>query len=97
KARPIQPDHQRDCRTECPVGFVEVCEMTEVGSEKIRQADPATNREDRTRQCCEEPLLDVWSKEIQNLDCHNGEPDRNGPMYVGPEQDKQIRQMNSRC
>src|ERR1700747_2110262 len=90
KAGPIEPRHQRNASTERSVRFVKVCEMPKVKTEQIRQRKPAAHGKDRARQCGQEALPNIRSKEVQGFHGEYSEPYRYGPMNVRPQQNKQI-------
>ena len=69
--------------------------MPKVKTEQIGQCKPATHGKDGARQCGEETLLSIRSKEVQSFHGENCEPDRNGPMNVRPQQNKQIGEVDA--
>src|SRR5436309_13321390 len=69
--------------------------MPKIDSEQIRQSDPASHRKDRSRQSSEKTLLHVRREKIKRFYGKDPEPHRDGPVDVGPEQNEQIRQVDS--
>src|SRR5271155_1183929 len=84
EARPVEPDHQPYHRSQNTIRLVQMGKSSEVKAEAIGKQYPAGNRQDSPRKGRPKPLLNVRSQEVKGLNRQNGEADRNGPMYGGP-------------
>ena len=64
KTCPIEPRHQRNTCAQRSVSFVKVREVPKVETEQIRERKPTAHGKDRARQCGQETLLNIRSKEV---------------------------------
>src|SRR5581483_9592162 len=76
-------------------GLVEVSKMPEIDSQQIRETNPAAYRQNRTGQSCEKALLYIRGDEVEGFDGKDRESDGNAPVKVGPEEDKQVGEVDA--
>ena len=85
---PVEPDHERNRRTQGSIGFVEVCEMPEINAQHVGKQQPATYGKNRTWQGRQETLLNIGSKKVQGFHRQQRESNHNRPMNVWPQKDE---------